>query len=266
MRARRRTSRLCLFPFVFCLFLSAGCRSNNDLLEAELRSRENDVRQLREELCRTEAYSEALQRELRAVRQQTTGILLTPESASQTFTLKGIVLGRGTSGVDHDDCPGDEALQIVVEPRDPDGHSLKAPGTLSVQAFEVSPEGLKKPLCSWQVSADQLRRSWRSGLWSTGYAVVLPWKVWPTSAQLRVVVQFHLGDGRVFEADRDVTLRPTAPAYRKTLPLDGPEVPETPLPPPRKLETPPPGPDTADPGRGTIPASAVQMQRPVPRR
>ena len=82
-------------------------------------------------------------------------------------------------------------LQVFVEPRDGDGHTLKAPGTLTVHAFEITTEGLKKPLCSWEVSANESRRSWKSGLLSTGYSLVLPWKVWPSYDKVRVVAQFH---------------------------------------------------------------------------
>src|SRR5262249_32012155 len=100
-----------------------------------------------------------------------------------------------------------EALQVVLEPRDPDGQAIKAPGRLTVTALQVSPEGLKIPLSTWEIAPDQLRRTWRNGLLSTGYYVVLPWKSWPTNPKLRVVAQFTLADGRIFEADKDVAIR-----------------------------------------------------------
>src|SRR5207244_4041975 len=96
-------------------------------------------------------------------------------------------------------------------------------------------EGLKKPLSSWQVPEEKLRKDWRSGLLSTGYFVVLPWQTWPTTEKLRIVVQFILADGRIFEADKDVTIR--LPPNRKGIPLP----PPTPLPPPRPAGPPIPG-------------------------
>jgi hypothetical protein len=195
------------------LFFAAGCR-NCDLVEAELRTRDNDLRDVRADLARAECQNEALVRELQAVRQGTTSNL-SPEQASQTYTLKQITLGRQTGGYDDDGCPGDEALQVVLEPRDCDGHVIKAPGTLHVEALEISTEGLKAPLSTWDVTSDQLRRSWRSGFWSTGYFLVLPWKNWPTSERLRVVARFMLSDGRAFEADKDVAVRLTPVARRK---------------------------------------------------
>ncbi len=224
------------------LVTAAGCR-NCDLVEAELRSRDHELRELRDELERVETHNDALQRELHSLRQSSSA-RISPELASQTYTLKSITLGRQTGGYDNDNCPGDEALQVVLEPRDVDGHTIKAPGTLLVQALEVSREGTKKPLCWWQVGPEKLRRSWRSGLLSTGYVLVLPWKVWPGTGKLRVLARFQLADGRVFEADKDVTVRLTPQAHRKPPPADAGAVPggELPpdmaLPPPRQLDTP----------------------------
>jgi hypothetical protein len=222
--------------------LFGGCR-NNDLVEAELRSRESEVRELKAELGRAESQNDAMAREITALRQNTSA-RPTPELASQTYTLKEIVLGRQTGGYDDDDCPGDEALQVVLEPHDCDGHTIKAPGSLHVEALEISPEGIKTPLSAWEVSPEQLRRSWRSGLLSTGYFVILPWKNWPSTPKLRVIARFTLSDGRMFEADKDVTVRLTAPARRPVVPIPDaveprePALPESEeaLPAPRKVD------------------------------
>jgi hypothetical protein len=119
--------------------------------------------------------------------------------------------------LNEDGVPGDEALQVVLEPRDGDDHAIKAPGTLTIQTLEITPEGLKKPLCSWRVPPDALRRTWKSGLWSSGYFVTLPWKVFPGQERVRVVAQFVLPDGRSFEADKDVTIRLVPEAQRKVV-------------------------------------------------
>jgi hypothetical protein len=239
--------RWSLALLVEAIFLSlAGCRSC-DLVEAELRTREKELREAKDELHRSELFNEALERELHGIRAGTHSFA-SPELASQTYTLKEIVLGRQTGGYDDEGRRGDEALQVVLEPRDPDGHAIKAPGSLHVDVLQINAEGLKMPLSSWDLTPDQLRRTWRSGLFATGYYVLLPWKVRPTTSKLRVVARFTLADQRVFEADKDVTIRLPPEPHRPTGPLllheeiiPGPVLPnpEPVLPAPRKFEATP---------------------------
>jgi hypothetical protein len=292
-RASTRPCSFCLLLLDVC-FLLAGCQSCEQV-EAELRTRENEVRELREQLYHSEAFNHALQQH----QLQTVPLGPALNSASKPpadavlpgCIIKEIVLGRLTGGYDDDRCPGDEGLQVVVEPRDPDGHSIKVPGTLHVTVLEVSPEGVKTPLSSWAIPPDELRRAWRTGLLSTGYYLTLPWKVWPTREKLRVVVQFILPDGRLFEADKDVTIRLVPDFYRKAVPARppgeaGPRLEpadgEPPLPPPRKLMPPAePDPQALNAFRSAKPASlqpaglwrhdapaplseAIQLSRPVP--
>ncbi|HWG41455.1 MAG TPA: hypothetical protein VN688_01625 [Gemmataceae bacterium] len=184
-----------------------GCRSC-DHVESELRARENDVRELRDEVDRCSIYNQTLQHELRSLR----GELGLPSADGQpavAYPVQTLVLGRQTGGRSNENCPGDDALQVQVEPRDPEGQSIKAPGSLLVQVQEITKEGTKRPLSSWEIPQEKLRRSWRNGLLTTGYVVNLPWKVWPSTEKLRVSAVLQLPDGRVFEADKDITVRLT---------------------------------------------------------
>jgi hypothetical protein len=238
MQARRGIGAWGQAALVCCLFFAAGCR-NAEKVEAELRSKDRELYQLRDELYHTEAFNQALRREVGALRGGAVG---SPEFASQTYTLTTLTLGRQTGGYNTGDSPGDDTLQVVIEPKDADGHTIKAPGSVEILAQEIAREGLKTPLSSWSISPDQLRRSWRTGLLSTGYSLVLPWKVWPTQEKLRVVVQFHLPDGRLFEADKDVTVRLAPQRKRPMPPADGvmPPAENFQPPPPQRLEGPMP--------------------------
>ena len=251
------------------LLPAAGCRSG-DLVEAELRTKDKELRQLKGELQRTELYNEALQHELQSLRPAAVAPF-SPELASQTYTLKEIVLGRQTGGYDEDGLAGDSALQVVVEPRDPDGHAIKAPGALSIEVLQINGEGLKTPLSSWQISPEQLRRSWRSGLLSTGYHLVLPWKIRPAYPKLRVTVRLSLADGRVFEADKDVTIRQPAVRQRQPGPVLVPmepvpvtPEPELPLFMPRNTEPKKPddAPDSPGPKERKIEKVSTSWRRP----
>jgi len=189
--------------FVLCGLLSGCGWHNKELLENELRTKEIQYNELRDEHERTEHHNRALEREVDSLRH---GEKILPEHAAQLFGLKRITLGRMTGGVDIDNKAGDDALQVVLEPRDGADHLVKAPGTLHVLALQVDSQGIKAPLSSWDVGADDLRRSWKGGLFASGYVVTLPWKSWPVCENLRVVARLVLSDGRVFEADKDVKI------------------------------------------------------------
>jgi len=238
-------------PRVFLAYASLGvvalmgCRSNQKsaLVEAELRTREREIRTMQSDVERLQAYNSALVGELRDRSIACpSGCPLPPTviegpAAVMAGTMKQITLGRGTGGLDDHGLPGDEALQVVVVPQDVTGSAVKVPGTLIVQAFEITPEGLKVPLSRWDVSASELQTRWRSGLFTTGYFVTLPWKVWPSTEKLRVVAQFlTLPDNRPFEAERDVRVKvmpgragqPIAGASIRDI-SPGPYVPDTPI-------------------------------------
>jgi hypothetical protein len=257
------------FAFFFGCFLAwtpLACRHNNDLLENELRERDRQYREALDELGKAEHRSHAQQLEIDALRK---GAPITPEQAAQTFGLKNITLGRGTGGVDNDGLPGDEALQVFLEPRDSDGHVIKAPGTLHVLAVEINAQGLKTPFSSWTVPPDKLRASWKQGLLSTGYSLILPWQYCPQTETVRVVARLVTPDGRMYETDKDIKIHLVPGAPRRP---DGPP-PDFPLPPPTlDPSTVPTGHTAQRPGPAAStsrwqPAAlddAVQLGQPVP--
>jgi len=215
--------RLSFFVLVFLVILPVGCKHKNDLLENELRERDQQMREALDELGKADHRTEAQQREIEALRK---GATITPEQAAQTFGLKRISFGRGTGGVDNDSMPGDEALQVILEPHDSDDHVIKAPGTLYVLAVEINQQGLKTPFSSWTVAPEKLRQSWKQGLLSTGYSLILPWKNFPQTENLRIVGRLITPDGRIFETDKDIKVRLVPGAPRRP---EGP--PDCPIPP-----------------------------------
>jgi hypothetical protein len=202
MLARCRVAFFLLFLPILCI--SAGCRNKTDAVEAELRSREKMYQDALRDQQLSEARIDSLQREVEVLRK---GARITPEQAASTFGLKRIALGRSTGGRDSDNLPGDELLEVVVEPRDESDHTIKAPGSLQIYALEVSPSGVKTPLCMWDIGPEELRKSWKQGLLSTGYVLTLPWKVLPTTETVRVIVQLTTSDQRRYQVDKDIKVR-----------------------------------------------------------
>ncbi|MCS7166261.1 MAG: hypothetical protein RMI91_01945 [Gemmatales bacterium] len=199
---------------IACLFLAvvsvtAGCRAtSSELLEAELRRKERENEQLTQRLrdceCEVRLLEADYERLLRELRATGKADIRTP------VYLKQITLGRLTGGLDDDpNCPGDDALQVILEPRDLDDQIVKIPGHVHIDAYQITPQGLKQPLSSWDLPARELRGKWETPLiGSPGYRLVLRWKILPHYERLRLVVRFTTLDGQVFETDRDITIRP----------------------------------------------------------
>jgi hypothetical protein len=236
--------RLIWLDFLWLLVLLTGCRNPCDRVESALRARENDLREAREELHSTRGYAHALEAELRCARGDPGPHMPGDPPPLLTSPVKGLTLGRRTGGHDCGSGVGDDGLQVVLEPRDCEDQAVKVPAAALIQVQEISPEGIKNPLSTWQVPPDELRLSWKSGLLNTGYVVILPWKVYPSTEKLRVVAQLRLPDGRLFEAEKDVTVR-LPPPGRRMPKVDVTIDPPTPMTPPGPM----PGPMTLPPPR-----------------
>ncbi|MBM4072119.1 MAG: hypothetical protein FJ271_24810 [Planctomycetes bacterium] len=262
-----------------------ACGRNKHLLEAELRSREMQFRELLDDYDRVQHHNHAIEHELAAMRQ---GWAPPPEVAAHTVTVQKITLGRMTGGTDIDGCYGDDGLLVVVEPRDCENQTLKAPGSLHIMALAVDPHGLKAPVGTWDVPPDQLRYTWKQGLLSNGYSVTVPFQVPPMTENVRVAVRLVMPDGRTFETDKDVKVKLAARHQRPGIAPDGPMVvppsmgprgmgpaigPPPPIAPPGTPQDTPifmprPAPDAmpapAPPGPEQSLRSAIRVNRPVP--
>lgn len=241
--------------------LLPGCKSNKkyDLIEAELRTRDRELAETRHALDQARNVNRAYEGSRGPA---LPGAPVHPASSpGSACPVSEIALARGTGGVDDDGVPGDESLMVVIVPTDEDKSAVKVMARATVAAWEVSPQGIKTPIGAWDVSADQLRPTWRSGLLATGYFVALPWQTYPTTNRVRVAVRLTTTDGRTFEADRDVTVHPVArggPAlpYPVTPGVAYPSTPVVPSPGREPLlpGTPPPGvPPVLPPGVEELP-------------
>jgi hypothetical protein len=241
-----------------------GCKSC-DKVESALRSTEESLRESREELARQGVYTSALEHEMRIIRGEV--YAGTPGKPVAVFPVRGVAFGSQTGGHDAPNGLGDDGVQIILEPRNAEGKPIQVPGEAVVQIQEITPEGFKRLLSSWVLDRDQIKASWRQGLLSQGYNVILPWKLTPTSEKLRLVAQFKLEDGRVFETDKDITVRlpkgttprvdplPSLPAPRTTIPV-------TPMPPPNEL--PPPAQPRFPEPLTVPPVPVVPQKKPDP--
>jgi hypothetical protein len=218
----RRVGRLVCCAAV----LSIGCRSAQryEGIEAELRTRERELAEARIELRNARQLNEIYERQHHG---PPAGAVIA-NGGAPNIPLRDITLGRGTGGVDDDGRPGDETLQVVIVPKDDDGTAVKVPAKATVQAWAVGTDGIKTSIGRWEVSPEHLRKTWRSGLLSTGYFVPLQWQCPPGTERVRIAVRLTTLDGRPYETDRDVTVRPPGgvePVYQPPPPLAQPPLP-----------------------------------------
>lgn len=209
-----RLSRLSLLCGAVLL---VGCRSGrSDLIEAELRTKDRQLRELQAELERTRILNQALEQNFFP---SPASAPRGPGGSGSIPYVRGIELGTGTGGADEDRLPGDDVLILVVVPKDEDGHPVKVVGSLAVQIQEITPDGTKIPLHSWDVTSTQLRPLWSQGLFSSGFRVKLGLREPLRFEKLRVTAQFTLLDGRTLETDKDIRVHPAPTATVPTLPI-----------------------------------------------
>jgi len=223
-----------------------GKNEKQDLLEAELRTREREILELRSENQQLKQLAEIY------IRGHAGGVVVpgpvmsgpgptvVTSGSSDTAVVRSVMLATGTGGRDDDGLPGDELLQVVISPKDADGTGVKVPGRAVVTAFDILPEGQKVPIGRWDITAEQLRKAWKGGLLGSGFFLPLQWDLPPTSGKVRVAVVFTTNDGRQFESDRDVQVKPLPGLGGKATP--------TLVLPPRGTELPPPGTVLPPPG------------------
>lgn len=229
-----------------------GKNEKQDLLEAELRTREREILELRAENQQLKQLAEIYIRGGHAGGGVVVpgpvisgpGPTVVTSGSSDTAVVRSVMLATGTGGRDDDGLPGDELLQVVISPKDVDGTAVKVPGKAVVTAFDILPEGQKVPIGRWDITAEQLRKAWKGGLLGSGFFLPLQWDLPPTSGKVRVAVVFTTNDGRCFENDRDVQVKPLPGIGGKAMPTvvgPNPNSSPTPLLPPRGSELPPPG-------------------------
>jgi hypothetical protein len=249
---------MCVRLAAVALCLLAGCRGATkadvraDALEAELRTRTRELEQSRLERDQLRGLAETYARQVQPGRPPfaPTYGFAQHEGGQPTLPLRDISLANGTGGVDDDGQPGDESLMVVVVPKDDDGTAVKLPGRLTVSVSEINKQGLKTPIGRWEIPSDALRKTWRSGLLASGYFVPLKWDTAPGSDRIRVGVQFVTLDGKPFEADKDVGVKP--------LPGVGPHGSPLVIPPPGVPDRPPPA------GAEELPPPAARLRPAKP--
>ena len=200
------------FFFLRCLplvpaILLPSCRTGGkDKLETTIRQRDQRIIQLQEDIDKLAGYNLALQTEVRIMRGQPLPSACDP--FTPLYPVRSLVVGRSTAPIDEDRLPGDEGIQVVLEPRDADGKLQRAPAPGSVTILEVDSQGLKSPIGTWDYTPEQMRSSWKQGLLTSGFVLNCLWQASPKSDRVKILASFTMEDGRRFEAEKDLAIKP----------------------------------------------------------
>jgi hypothetical protein len=212
MPARRRIPYPVLL-LSLALFHAAGCRGA-DLVLPDFRLRDNNLTALREEIWNGEFGARSSDR---AAGKDPLRVAAYREGPAPA-PVRRLVLAPATGGLDADGQEGDEALRLVLEPRDDSDRPVPVAARLLVEAHQLGVTGTRLALGSWEIAPEELAPTWRADWSGAGYVLTLPWKTFPTTEQLRVSARLTLADGTRHEAVREirVCLRPSS--WMPTLP------------------------------------------------
>ena len=242
---RRRIRPACGWPPFYWLALAlagaAGCTSSRaDLVEAELRTRDRQLRELHGELMRSETMNQALENTLRDQRLRQP--VMRP--AGRWPLVKDMQLGRGTGGLDEDNCPGDEGFKSSSCRATATARRSRPPARSGRGLGDHAGRAEGAALVVGRVGPASCGKSWRSGLLSTGYFVALPWQTVPRTEKLRIVAHVLPARRRRVRgregrdgADRPAAVPPEPAAARRRAAAAPRRPPVLPMPRP---DTPPP--------------------------
>jgi len=157
------------------------------------------------------------------------GQWLSRHATADTTAVERIALNPQRTNCLRSQAGGEEALCVLIEPRDRQGRLVAAAAPLSIVVLDHRAQGAAARVARWDLSADDIRALGQTSQ-DQGIYLELPWPAPPRTgngpspqAQLEVFVRYTTADGRKLEArgplDRQVvTGGRDAPSHWNALP------------------------------------------------
>lgn len=248
---------------LLCAWFAVGCASRGDLdlLESQLRLQEDRLFALQRDLNAANAEIQSAHREADVLRDQLAERrdrpALQPEQSRAISQVTGVSLNKMfTGGLNRDDEPGDDLLNVLVTPHDEQADLVKLPGRMEIEVLDLSQTGTDRTIGRWQYDAAETAKHWHNGI-AKGYQFRLPWQQQPQSEELILNVRYTTTDGRRFTTNRKVRIDPPASAVASAAPRQT----ESWQPPPRaRVAAPAPLPRQVDASRFTMPAELQALE------
>lgn len=187
-----------------------GARGDIEAVEAQLRQQQDradqyarDLSQVRQELNVARQEADMLRRQMADSGREA----IPAEFTESLFRVQKLQInGLMSGGRDRDGQPGDDVLVAVLTPVDEHGDLVKLPGSIELEALDLTrPEG-ERQIGKWTFDAAQSRDLWKSGLFSAGYQLEVPWQR-PPSPELLLHARLTTADGRQFDATQAVKVK-----------------------------------------------------------
>lgn len=115
---------------------------------------------------------------------------------------------RLTGGLDFNGAPGDDGLNVVIEPRNQDDVFVPLAGKVSLVLLDPRQEGEAARVARWDLPPDEVQRRIKTDeATAPGIHLKLPWNALPPSHEdLLLFVRYETLDGRQVEAQAALTL------------------------------------------------------------
>ena len=145
-----------------------------------------------------------------------------PESDSDIKSVAEIVINRRQSqGQDVDGKPGDEGLNLLIQPKSFSGETVLQAGELTVSVIDPAESAEHQRVGLWKFLPDETRLFFANhDRSSRGILLHLPWdQSTPRNRELVVFVRFKTADGRQLETSSNIQIDPPGDAYSADDPL-----------------------------------------------
>jgi hypothetical protein len=202
--------RLTSGGLILLLLACLGCENlqqENARLRADLRQANERIDELTRTVEQQTARLDAQARQIRTLQD------LGDKRLEKLFTVESLHIGRHTGGIDTDDKPGHDAIIVYLKPKDAQGATLKAAGSVKIQLFDLAAENGRRDLATWSFDVEEARGHYASGIMTDHYSFELPLEARPAHADLTLRAEFtDYLTGRTFDAQDTFTIKlPPAP-------------------------------------------------------
>lgn len=183
------------------LLVAAGCQDTNNrktLLTDQIEKLSREKVALAKQLDQVNAENRQLKDRIEV-------LSALPKDQIEPWSLQKIEIGRFTGLYDQDKDGRKEQLIVYIQPIDQDGDTVKSPGAVEVQLWDLNKADSNALLGEWHVGPDQLRKLWLTTLLASNYRLTFDvgGKVSEPKEPLTVKVSFtDYLTGKVFQEQK----------------------------------------------------------------